>query len=111
MKNPRTGLFQVDPEPKGLNSLNRFFVLLIFVTVGFLIVGAFKPAVGDHEALRHEVAQLERRIEAERARLDKQKAEIELIKNDREYIEMIAREKLDLMKPNETIYRVKDRPR
>lgn len=111
MKDPRTGLFKVDPEPTGLNSLNKFFFLLIIVTVSFLIVGAFKPVVGDHEALRAEVAELERRIETERARLDKQKAEIELIKNDREYIEMIARERLDLMKPNETIYRVKEPPR
>lgn len=111
MKDPRTGLFHVDPEPRGLNTLNRVLVLLIVVTLGFIVLGAFRPAVGDHEALRAEVAELERRIQTERARLEKQKREIELVKNDRDYIEMIARERLDLMKPNETIYRVNDRSR
>jgi cell division protein FtsB len=36
--------------------------------------------------------------------------ELGLLRNDREYLETIARDRLNLMKPGETIFRV-ERPR
>lgn len=54
------------------------------------------------ERLQQEAQDLER-LKREAAHRER---ELYLIQHDREYLELIARDRLDLMKPNETIFRL-----
>jgi len=84
---------------------NRLLILLIICGILALIVMTFYPEWKKlsqmHEALqkdRSTLAQLQKKA-AHRER------ELFLIQHDKEYLELIARDRLDLMKPNETIFR------
>jgi len=49
---------------------------------------------------------LKEQVAHERTTLNRQSKKLNLLQNDRGYIEMLARDKLDLMKPGETIFRL-----
>ena len=44
-------------------------------------------------------------VEMERAKYNKESRKLTLLQNDPSYLEILARDKLDLMKPGETIFR------
>ena len=88
-----------------LKALNR--VLMVLVFLGFLAIVAFwfYPEVTYRNKL---VAQLEDKkahLAALQLTQKQREREVYLLQNDPEYIEIIARDKLDLMRPGETIYR------
>lgn len=92
-------------DPSFWTAVNR--VLTVLVTVGFLacIVFWIYPEVVYRNKL---AANLEtRRAEKshEQLLIRQHEREIYLLQNDKEYIETIARDKLDLMKQGETIFR------
>jgi cell division protein FtsB len=79
-----------------------YWVFLAIVAAGAVLV--FVPLWHRQYALQRE----NRRLEAEVARLEalekQYKSEIEALKTDPTYVERVAREKLNLAKPNETIF-------
>lgn len=88
------------------NTLNRLIVFLIFVAVGTVLFFFFQPELSKLSDMQRRVAELEatqERITIEQLRLEREK---ELLTTDPEYLENIARDKLDLMKPGETIFRL-----
>lgn len=88
------------------NIINR--VMISAIIVALCIAGAlvFIPILKQQgEELEHQ-RHLEAEIKKETALLAKQSREVELLKNDPEYISIIARDKLNVMKPGETILRL-----
>ena len=88
-----------------LPMINRLLLMLIFVGVLALVIMAFYPEWKKLSQMRHvlqkdhhELTQLQK-ITTHRER------ELYLLQHDKEYLELIARDRLDLMKPNETIFR------
>ncbi len=108
MSESRPGRFRVEPEKKLLNSLTRFLLIGVGVLILAVGVALFKPALDTYHQLQVEVEELGRQLEEERARLDRHKREIDLVKNDPEYLELLARDLRPLMLPEETIYQVVD---
>jgi cell division protein FtsB len=53
---------------------------------------------------------LKQQVEQERATYNKQSKRLTLLQNDPAYTELLARDKLDLMKPGETIFRMESGP-
>ncbi|UCD57098.1 MAG: septum formation initiator family protein [Candidatus Hydrogenedentota bacterium] len=88
--------------------LNR---ILKYLLTGLLVAGCvyvLKPGFEKYVEHRNEVQRLEaeiRELEAERVRLEQQMRALE--EEDPEYIERLAREKLHLSKPGETVFRFK----
>ena len=84
---------------------NRFLILLIACGLLALILMTFYP---EWKKLSH-MRQALQKDRDELARLEKstshQERELYLLQHDKEYLELIARDRLDLMKPNETIFR------
>jgi cell division protein FtsB len=90
--------------------LNRLIAFLILLGLAGLIVVLFQPQVAKLGAMKAALSEIERDKELakiENLRLQREK---NLLESDPEYIENIARDKLDLMKPGETIYRIDPRP-
>ncbi len=91
------------------HSLNRLVVTLIVFGVVIAVVCLYLPEL---EAVRQQAEQvdaLKEEIETEKVLLARRTREVELLKNDQEYIETIARDRLEVMKEGETIYRLDSR--
>jgi len=93
----RTGVWTV---------LNRFVIAIIILALcagGALL---FIPILRKKQAGDARLAGLKAEITQQRHLLTRYTREVELLKNDPEYIELIARDRLDRMKPGELIIRM-----
>ena len=91
-------------------SLNRLLVALIAFTVITLIACAFAPLLKDAREGFDRADYLRGAIQKQRDLLAQHSREVDLLKNDPTYIETIARDRLDMMKDGETIYRIDPAP-
>jgi cell division protein FtsB len=100
------GDFQSRRQPTVWHSLNRLLIALIVFTFVTLIACWFVPLLkGAHEQMARE-DDLRAEIQKQRDLLAVHTREVDLLKNDPTYIETIARDRLDMMKEGETIYRI-----
>lgn len=85
-----------------LTRLTQLLLLLAVVTAIFLW---FFPVWQELQARQSERAAVEARIEQETARTDSHREEIHFLKTSPEYVERQARERLNLGRPGEVIFR------
>ena len=105
--NPALGHLQSSPPTGGIwHSLNRLLAILILVTLAFIAAYRFLPEMSKRRELEARIAQLKLDVEKERMLLVRNTRQEELLKHDAEYVGLIARDRLDLMKEGETIYRL-----
>jgi cell division protein FtsB len=96
-----------DPPPNGIwITLNRLLAVLIAVTVLTIVLYRYMPDLGQSRQQLAKIEALKEDIDQQRQLLARRLREEALLKRDPEYISLIARDKLDLMKEGETIYRV-----
>ena len=86
--------------------INRLLWILLLLTAVAIIIGAFMPELEKQKTERAERARLHQLIDEQRTLHTRYENQIRWIKNDPEYLAIIARDKLDLMKEGETIYRI-----
>jgi len=83
----------------------------VFVTVvAFGVALLFVPLLHQRHAMQADIALLDRQIAQQDALEKKQKTEIEALKTDSSYVERTARNKLNLARPNEVIFRFEPAP-
>ena len=104
------GDFRVRRQNTVWDSLSRLLVALIAFTVLTLIACAFVPEMKDGREQSARVDDLRAQILEQRGLLAQHTREVDLLKNDPTYIETIARDRLDMMKEGETIYRIDPAP-
>jgi len=85
--------------------LNRVLVLLIVFAVITLIICAFLPALRRGREQAERVENLKKEYEVQKAINLQRTRAVALLSNDPSYVEMLARDRLDMMKENETIFR------
>jgi cell division protein FtsB len=93
-------------NPEIWHALNRFMVFLICLAGLVFIAFWFYPEIRRSEGLN---VQLKKKLDekaAEELKNERYQREVRLLKNDPEYMEIIARDKLDMMKDGETIIRL-----
>ena len=86
--------------------LNRLLAILIVFAVITLIICAFLPELRREREQVSRLEELKKEIEAEKAVLSQRTQQVDLLKNDRGYVEVLARDRLDLMKEGETVFRL-----
>jgi cell division protein FtsB len=86
--------------------MNHILGILLLMAVWLLIISFFLPPYKKLTQSRHEIEQMQSQLVEEKALLARQTREISLLKSDPTYLETIARDKLDLMKEGETIFRL-----
>jgi cell division protein FtsB len=91
--------------------LNR--ALCIFIALGVLIPMLYQslPMVKEKAVLDGRIAAMESKLEQVRMLNTRRTREVNLIQNDPEYAGIIARDRLDLMREGETIFRMDRRGR
>lgn len=86
--------------------LNRLlFVLGAFAVIG-IVVAFSLPLLKKQREETGRLEQLKADIEKQRTLLASRTREIDLLQHDQGYVEMVARDRLDLMKTGETIFRM-----
>jgi cell division protein DivIC len=85
-----------------------FFVFVGVVGLGVALL--FVPLLHQRHEMQQEIARLDRELEQQDALEKKQKIEIEALKTDSSYVERTARNKLNLARPNEVIFRFEAKP-
>lgn len=88
------------------HSLNRFVFTLIVLAASVPIAYSFLPEIKIRKQHESTIEQLKADIDQERMKLQRYEREEKLLRLDPEYISIIARDRLDLMKEGETIFRV-----
>ncbi|MFV0414775.1 MAG: FtsB family cell division protein [Chthoniobacterales bacterium] len=89
-----------------MGALNRLIIFLIVGALSLLLFFLFRPQLQRLEHMESRYEELEREKKAAELRKLRLRREISLLQTDPEYMENIARDKLDLMKNGETIYRL-----
>ena len=90
--------------------LTRILYLLVLVAAFILLICWFLPLVKERQRQEHALQNLKQQVEQEKANYNKQSKKLTLLQNDPAYTELLARDKLDLMKPGETIFRMESGP-
>jgi cell division protein FtsB len=101
------GHFQSQPPTEGIwYFLNRLLFVLILLVLGAIAAYHFLPEVSKRRDQQARVEQLKLEVDQQRQLLIRNTRTEELLKHDPEYVGLIARDRLDLMKDGETIYRI-----
>ena len=85
---------------------NRVLLTLLLLAVWLVIVSLFVPPYKKLKIGHAEIDNLQAQRNEQQVLLSKQTREVNLLKTDAAYLETIARDRLDLMKEGETIFRI-----
>jgi len=100
------GDFRARREASVWRRLNRILLVLLIVAIWLVIVSLFLPPYKKLTRSRAEIDDLQQQMNEQQNLLARQTREVNLLKTDVTYLETIARDRLDLMKEGETIFRL-----
>jgi cell division protein FtsB len=100
------GDFRARREASVWQRWNRVLVTLLLLAVWLVIVSLFVPPYKKLKIGHAEIDSLQAQRDQQQVLLSRQTREVNLLKTDAAYLETIARDRLDLMKDGETIFRV-----
>lgn len=89
---------------------NRLLLALVVVMLLALGAAVFAPERGKLAALQDRLAREKATLRSEELLKAKRTREVDLLRNDPEYLEIVAREKIGVMKDGETIMRLDAAP-
>jgi cell division protein FtsB len=92
--------------PDFWHGINRVLTGLVVLGVVVLVGVMFYPVWQQQQDMRARIAGLERERVEKSSSLESRKREIYLLQHNPAYVETIARDRLNLMKEGETIFRV-----
>ncbi|MBA3882077.1 MAG: septum formation initiator family protein [Chthoniobacterales bacterium] len=110
MDHPGYGDFRARREATVWQQLNRILRVLLVLASLLVIVSLFLPQYKKLKQSRSEIEALQGQVGEQKILLTRQMREVNLLKTDPIYLETIARDRLDLMKEGETIFRI-EQPR
>jgi cell division protein FtsB len=93
-------------NPEVWHKANRMMIALIIAGCAAVAVAAFYPEIVRHRSLTNQLAEEKGVLAEEELKKARRGREVDLLKNDSEYVEIIARDRIGVMKEGETIYRL-----
>ena len=99
--------FQTTTPSGGIwHSFNRLLIVLIVVGIAGIAAVRFNPELAKRRAQLAILDQLKVEVETARQEFQRNTREEKMLQHDPEYVSVIARDRLDLMREGETIYRL-----
>jgi cell division protein DivIC len=98
--------FRARREATVWQRLNRILRVLLVLAIWLVIVSLFAPPYKKLVQSRAEIDDLQQQVNEQQSLLSRQTREVNLLKTDVTYLETIARDRLDLMKEGETVFRL-----
>ena len=86
--------------------LNRLLRILLGIALWLVIISLFAPLYRKLGQSRSEIDRLQNERDEQKTLLARQTREVNLLKTDPTYLETFARDRLDVMKDGETIFRL-----
>ena len=90
--------------------MNAILRVLLFLAVWLLLISFFLPPYKQLQRDRAEYDRLNAQLTEQKATLSRLTKQVALLKSDPTYLETLARDSLELMKPGETIFRLESHP-
>lgn len=90
--------------------LSRILYILVGLALLILLICWFLPLIKDSQRQEHTLTTLQSQIDEQKSIYAVQSRKLKMLQNDKDYLEVMARDKLDLMKPGETIFRMEPLP-
>ena len=106
MENTGYGDFRARREATVWQRLNSILRVLLAVAVLLVIVSLFLPLSKKRAQSQLEIDRLQAQVNDQKTLLARQTREVNLLKTDPAYLEIMARDRLDLMKEGETVFRL-----
>ena len=100
------GDFRARREASVWQRLNRILLVLLVIAIWLVIVSLFVPPYKKLMQSRTEIDKLQQDVNDQKVLLARQTREVNLLTTNVTYLETIARDRLDLMKEGETIFRL-----
>ncbi|HEX4631584.1 MAG TPA: septum formation initiator family protein [Chthoniobacterales bacterium] len=110
MENSGYGDFRARREATVWQRLNSVLRVLLGLAVVLVIVSLFLPLYKKRVQSQNEIDNLQSQVNDQKIMLARQTREVHLLTSDPVYLETIARDRLDLMKEGETIFRLEPPP-
>lgn len=110
MDHPGYGDFRARREATVWQRLNSILRVLLVLAIALVIVSLFLPQTKKLSQSRTEIENLQAQVNEQKILLARQTREVNLLKTDSSYLETMARDRLDLMKEGETIFRLEQLP-
>ena len=110
MDHPGYGDFRARREATVWQRLNSVLRVLLLVAIVLVIVSLFVPPYKKLTQSRGEIESLQSLVNDQKILLARQTREVNLLKTDPTYLETLARDRLDLMKEGETVFRLEQLP-
>lgn len=110
MEHPGYGDFRARREATVWQRLNSVLRVLLAAAVILVIVSLFLPPYKKLGQGRAELENLQNQVTDQKMLLARQTREVNLLKTDPVYLETMSRDRLDLMKEGETIFRLEPPP-
>ncbi|HEX4641757.1 MAG TPA: septum formation initiator family protein [Chthoniobacterales bacterium] len=110
MEHSGYGDFRARREATVWQRLNSVLRVLLAVAVVLVIASLFLPLYKKRAQSQNEIDALQNQVNDQKMLLAHQTREVNLLKTDPVYLETIARDRLDLMKDGETIFRLEPPP-
>jgi cell division protein FtsB len=107
---PGYGDFRARREATVWQRLNSVLRVLLVVAALLVIVSLFVPPYKKLTQSRTEIENLQGQVNDQKMLLARATREVNLLKTDPGYLETLARDRLDLMKEGETIFRLEPAP-
>ena len=98
--------FRARREATVWQRLNRILLVLLIIAIWLAIVSLFVPPYKKLMQSRTEIDNLQQQVNEQQTLLAQQTRQVDLLKTDVSYLETIARDRLDVMKEGETIFRL-----
>jgi cell division protein FtsB len=110
VEHPSYGDFRARREATVWQRLNSILRVLLVLALVLVIVSLFLPQSKKLTQSRTEIEKLQGLVTDQKRWLARQTREVNLLKTDPTYLETMARDRLDLMKEGETIFRLEQLP-
>jgi cell division protein FtsB len=110
VENSGYGDFRARREATVWQRLNSVLRVLLGLAVVLVIVSLFLPLYKKRVQSQNEIDNLQNQVNEQKTMLARQTREVHLLTSDPVYLETIARDRLDLMKEGETIFRLEPPP-
>jgi cell division protein FtsB len=110
VEHPSYGDFRARREATVWQRLNSILRVLLVLALVLVIVSLFLPQSKKLTQSRAEIDRLQGQVTEQKKLLARQTREVNLLKTDSSYLETMARDRLDLMKEGETIFRLEQLP-
>jgi cell division protein FtsB len=93
-------------QTKFVRVTNGFLTTVILVSAAIIVSLSYLPQKNAYEKKQGELAEARQREEEAESQLDYLRVKLDAIKNDPAYLEIEARDRLQVYRPGETIFRI-----